>query len=71
MTESHSEYLEAWTRFRNEEWDGCSHLDCLPACRHATGNYHCERFEQAFALYRQIPPQPSEDNGPDTNGGER
>lgn len=23
-------------------WDGCSHLDCLPACRFQQG--HCERL---------------------------
>lgn len=55
MSESYCDYLEALTRFRETEWDGCSHLACLPECRLATGNYHCERLEQAFALSRQAP----------------
>jgi hypothetical protein len=52
MTESHADFLTAWTKFRDEKWDGCSHLDCLPSCRLTVGNYHCARLEQAFALSR-------------------
>ena len=30
---------------RDEEWRGCLHLDCLPACQHHEP-YRCERYEQ-------------------------
>jgi hypothetical protein len=34
--------------FQETEWDGCTHLDCIPGCSHNLENWRCERFEQAF-----------------------
>lgn len=37
--------------FESEVWSGCTHLDCLPECRHAMEGSHCERFERAFRVW--------------------
>jgi hypothetical protein len=35
--------------FEKAEWDGCTHLDCVPGCSHHPEHWRCERFERAFA----------------------
>ena len=41
-----------------ELWDGCSHLDCLPACRIGLESGYCERLEKAFAQFSAAAPIP-------------
>lgn len=50
--------------FISEVWDGCSHLDCLPACWHSMEGGYCVRLAIAFAKYqtgRPMAPIVSED----------
>lgn len=39
-------------------WEGCSHLDCLPKCRHGLEDGHCERLALAFGQYQAAKADP-------------
>lgn len=32
-------------------WAGCTHLDCLPECRHGLESGYCERLQRAWKAW--------------------